>query len=102
MKCSDLILYNGNIVTLDERFPRVTALAIRGGRVFACGSDDDMLALADAGTTRANLGGKTVIPGLTDAHIHWEGTARFLHKVNVFEVPDKSVAVQRVSERVAK
>ncbi len=102
MKLIDRVLYNGHIVTLDERFPRVTALAIRAGRIFACGSDDDMLALAGADTVRENLNGKTVIPGLTDAHIHWEFTARFLHKVNVFEVPDKSVAVQRVAERVAK
>jgi predicted amidohydrolase YtcJ len=102
MKRIDRILYNAHVVTLDDRFPRVTALAIRGGRIFACGSDDELLALADAETIRENVGGKSVIPGLTDAHIHWEQTARFLRKVNVFEVPDKAVAVQRVAERVAK
>ncbi len=102
MKRLDRILYNGNIITLNGREPKVSALGILGDCIIALGSDDDLLALADADTVRENLGGKIVIPGLTDAHIHWEGTARFLHRVNVFEVPDKATAVQRVAERAAK
>jgi predicted amidohydrolase YtcJ len=101
MKRIDRILYNGNIRTLDDRQPRTTALAIQQGRVLALGSDEELLPLADANTIRENLSGQTVIPGLTDAHIHWELTARALHQVNVFEVPDKHVATQRVAERVA-
>jgi len=65
-------------------------------------ADDEILALAGVGTIRENLNGKTVIPGLTDAHIHWEWTARALHQVNVFEVSNKAVAVERVAEWVAK
>ncbi|MBZ0290358.1 MAG: amidohydrolase [Anaerolineae bacterium] len=60
------------------------------------------MSLAGAGTVRENLDGKTVIPGLTDAHIHWEWTARALHHVNVFEVPEKAIAVERVAEWTAK
>ncbi|MBZ0286946.1 MAG: amidohydrolase, partial [Anaerolineae bacterium] len=96
------ILYNGNIITLDDRMPRVSALAISGGRIVAYGSDDEVKPLAMSGAVLENLGGKTVIPGLTDAHIHWQGTARAMHEVNVFEVPDKMAAAKRVSERAAK
>jgi predicted amidohydrolase YtcJ len=96
------ILFNGNIVTHDQNQPRVSALALFGGRVVAYGSDDAMLALAGAGTIRENLGGKTVIPGLTDAHIHWEWTSRGLFQVDIFSVPHKSVAVQKVAEWTAK
>lgn len=102
MKRIDRVLYNGNIITLDDGQPRVSALAIQGGRVIAYGSDEDMLHLADAETIRENLGGKTVIPGLTDAHIHWEMTSKSLQQVNVFEVAEKAIAIQRVAERVAK
>ncbi|MEP6984748.1 MAG: amidohydrolase family protein, partial [Chloroflexota bacterium] len=102
MRLFDRILYNGNIVTLDTHQPRVSAVAIRDNRIVACGSDSDLLPLASADTIRQNLGGRTVIPGLTDAHIHWEQTARTLSQVNVFEVPDKSIAVERVAARVAK
>ncbi len=102
MRLFDRILYNGNIVTLDAHKPRVSALAIRDNRIVAYGSDDDLLPLATVDTIRQNLGSRTVIPGLTDAHIHWEQTARALSQVNVFEVPDKSIAVERVAARVAK
>jgi predicted amidohydrolase YtcJ len=102
MTLVDRVLYNGNIVTQDDLHPRVSALATIAGRVVAYGSDDDMLALAGSSTIRENLGGKTVIPGLTDAHIHWEWTARALHQVNVFSVPDKAIAVERVGAAVAK
>ncbi len=95
------ILYNGNIITLAEDVRRVSALAITNGRVMATGSDDDILALATAGTIRQNLEGRTIIPGLTDAHIHWQWTARALQDVDVFEVPSKAVALERVAERVA-
>jgi predicted amidohydrolase YtcJ len=94
----DRILYNGNIITLDPARPFVSALAVYGDRIAACGSDDDMLALAGANTRRDNLNGQTVIPGLTDAHLHWEMTSHALHQVNVFEVPTKAVAQERVAE----
>jgi predicted amidohydrolase YtcJ len=96
------ILYNGHIVTMDDAAARVSAVAIQFGGVVAIGSDDDMLALAGPGTTRENLNGKFVIPGLVDAHIHWEGTARALHMVNVFEVPSKAEALERVAARAAQ
>jgi predicted amidohydrolase YtcJ len=90
------ILYNGNIRTLNNRQPRVSALAILHGRIVAAGSDDEILALAGTNTVRDNLNGRSVIPGLTDAHIHWQGTAEFLHRVNLFDVPSKEAALERV------
>ncbi len=102
MNIIERVLYNGNIITLDAGQPRVSALAISFGRIVAAGADDEILALAGAGTQRVNLGGKTVIPGLTDAHIHWEGTARALQMVNAFEVPSKLVALERVREHAAQ
>ena len=97
----DLILYNGSIVTLDARQPRAAALAICGGRVVAAGDNDELLALAGPATVRENLGGRTVIPGMVDAHIHWQWTAAALNQVDVFEVPDKAIAVERVAAQAA-
>ena len=102
MRLFERILYNGNIITLDSVQPHVSALAIRDNRIVAYGSDADMLQLASVDTIRQDVGGRTVIPGLTDAHIHWEQTARALSQVNVMEVPDKSIAVERVAARIAK
>lgn len=97
----ETILYNGNIITLSERARYATALAISGGRVVAVGTDDDILHLSRASTVRHNLNGQTVIPGLTDAHLHWQWTARALHEVDVFEAPSKAAALERVAERAA-
>lgn len=96
----DTILLGGNIITLDKKQPRVSALALSYGRVVALGADDEIRRLANAATNVVNLDGKTVLPGLTDAHLHWQAQAQAMRSVNVFEVPDKSIAVERVRERV--
>jgi predicted amidohydrolase YtcJ len=98
----DHILFNGRIVTHDPNRPRVAAIAITGGRVVAIGDDDEILELAGAHTKRDNLNRHLVLPGLTDAHLHWMWTARILRDLDVFEVPDKQIAVQRVAERASR
>lgn len=102
MKTTDLILSNGNIVTQNILQPMVSALAIARGVVVAAGQDDEMLALADAGTRRVDLNGATVIPGLTDAHIHWQQTAEAAQQVNLHDVPSKQTALERVAARAAQ
>ena len=80
----DLILSNGKIITVDERFSIAQAIAIRGDRFVAVGSNQDILRLAGPSTRKIDLGGKAVIPGLIDAHAHlmraaetWAIEARF-------------------------
>ena len=66
----DLILSNGKIVTVDERFTIAQAVAVRGDRIVAVGSNADIGKLAGAGTRRIDLAGRTVTPGLIDNHMH--------------------------------
>ncbi|MFL6541750.1 MAG: amidohydrolase [Chthoniobacterales bacterium] len=66
----DLILFNGNIITIDNRRPRAEAVAIADGRFLAVGSNAEVKALATARTKKIDLGGKTVVPGFIDAHTH--------------------------------
>ncbi len=66
----ELILYNGNILTVNDREPRAQAVAIARGRFLAVGSDSDVLNLASAASKKIDLGRKTVIPGFIDAHSH--------------------------------
>ena len=66
----DLILYNGNIITVDKRKPRAQALAIIGDRIFAVGENERIRNLAISHTRQINLEGKTVVPGFIDAHTH--------------------------------
>jgi predicted amidohydrolase YtcJ len=66
----DLVLSNGKIITVDERFTIAQAVAIRGGRVLATGTNQEINQLAGPNTRRIDLRGKAVIPGLIDNHMH--------------------------------
>ncbi|MDP7532802.1 MAG: amidohydrolase family protein, partial [SAR202 cluster bacterium] len=67
---ADTVLKGANIVTVDPAQPRARALAIRDGVFVGVGSDDDIEGLVGPGTVIRDTRGKTVIPGLIDAHIH--------------------------------
>jgi predicted amidohydrolase YtcJ len=64
------IFHTGKIVTVDPQFRTVEAMAIRDGRIVAVGMNADVMRLAGPDTQQVNLGGKTVLPGLIDSHVH--------------------------------
>ena len=67
---ADMVFVNGKIVTLDAKSSIADALAIRDGNIMAVGTSDAIRKLAGSRTQVVDLGGKTVIPGLIDSHIH--------------------------------
>src|SRR3990170_1914696 len=69
----DTILFNGKIVTVDSSFNYAQAIAIAGERILAVGSDADIRKLAGSATRQLDLHSKTVIPGLSDNHLHGVG-----------------------------
>jgi len=66
----DTALVNGKIITLDERSTIAEALAVRDGAIIAVGRSADIRGLAGPATRIIDLGGRTVIPGLIDSHMH--------------------------------
>jgi hypothetical protein len=66
----DLVLFNGKIFTSDAAHPYVQALAVRGERILATGDSAKIKSLAGPKTHTIDLGGRTVIPGINDAHNH--------------------------------
>ena len=66
----DVILMNGRIATQDERRSFAQAVAIQDGRFASVGSNEQIMALRGAKTEVIDLGGRTVIPGLNDSHMH--------------------------------
>ena len=66
----DLILFNGKIITVDERFSIAQAVAVRGNQIAAVGTTQDINRLAGPATRRIDLRGRSVIPGLIDNHMH--------------------------------
>lgn len=69
----ELILVNGDIITMDAALPRAQAVAIANGRLLAVGTNAEIRALSRPGTRTVDLGGKVVIPGVIDAHNHPAG-----------------------------
>ncbi|MCX7015826.1 MAG: amidohydrolase family protein, partial [Candidatus Sumerlaeota bacterium] len=67
---AQLALKNGAIVTMADRQPRAEAMAVQGGRIAAIGSNAEIEKWIGAGTRVLDLAGKSVSPGLIDAHSH--------------------------------
>jgi predicted amidohydrolase YtcJ len=69
---ADLALTGGKIVTLDARARTVSALAIRGDRIAALGTDEEIAPLIGPATRRIDLRGRLAVPGLFDGHAHMD------------------------------
>ena len=67
---ADLILHNGKIVTADGAFSIARAIAIKDGKILSVGSDSKALAERGSRSQVVDLGGRTVLPGLIDSHVH--------------------------------
>jgi len=96
---AETVLFNGKILTVDRDFSIREAIAIAHGRVLATGTTADMRKLADDKTGLIDLSGRTVIPGLTDGHIHGIRAAlTFGTEVNWIGVPTLKEALDRVGQ----
>lgn len=69
---ADLILSNGKIITVDDRFQVAQAVAVRGDRIVAVGTTQDINRLAGPNTRRIDLRGRAVTPGFIDNHAHYQ------------------------------
>jgi len=67
---ADLVLHGGTVLTLDRAARVAEAVAVSGERILAVGTTAEALALAGPQTRRVDLAGRTVVPGLIDAHAH--------------------------------
>src|SRR5689334_14394049 len=67
---ADLILTNGKIITVDEKFTVAQAIAIKADRIVAVGTNQQIGQMAGAATRRVDLRGRSVVPGLIDNHMH--------------------------------
>lgn len=74
---ADLILHNGRIVTVDQKFSIQQAIAIQGGRITAVGTNEAVLRAERGARTRMiDLAGRAVLPGLIDSHVHPQGAGQ--------------------------
>ncbi|GAA3129330.1 amidohydrolase [Streptosporangium carneum] len=67
---ADLILVNGDVLTVDADFSVARAVAVRDGRILAVGETAEIEALAGPDTRVIDLAGRTLLPGINDSHLH--------------------------------
>ncbi|HEY1051704.1 MAG TPA: amidohydrolase family protein, partial [Prosthecobacter sp.] len=99
-----LILHHGKVVTVDKTFRIAEAVAVDGnGRIEAVGGSEQLLKLADKNTQVLDLGGRTLLPGLMDSHVH-PGAAmtEFDHEIPTMENIDDVLAYVAARVKVSK
>jgi predicted amidohydrolase YtcJ len=74
---ADLVLRNGKIVTMNQSVPEAQAIAVRGGKIVAVGSDSDIRKQIGQGTRIIDLHGMLAIPGFIEGHGHFTGVGEF-------------------------
>lgn len=66
----DLILYNGNVLTVDEESTVAEAVGVKEGRIFCVGIDEEVRSQGGKNTEMIDLKGRTLMPGFIDTHYH--------------------------------
>jgi predicted amidohydrolase YtcJ len=95
---ADLVLLHGRIHTEDAGRSVAQALAVRGNSIVAVGSDQEVSALVGPATRKVDLGGRVVMPGIIDAHVHPAESAQDFGKCSL---EDKALKPSEIKARVA-
>ena len=85
---AEAIFTNGKIYTVDDTKARAEAFAVKDGRFVAVGSNDEIRALAGAGTATSDLGGRFTTPGFIDTHFHSVAASIITAEFDTGAIPD--------------
>jgi predicted amidohydrolase YtcJ len=97
-----VILSNGKIITVDDRFSIAQAVAVRGDRVIAVGTNQDIARLAGPNTRRIDLAGKSVVPGMIDNHAHIMEEGRiWLEELRLDGITTRKEALEMIRAKAA-
>jgi predicted amidohydrolase YtcJ len=99
---ADLVLKNGIVHTVNDDQPRVEAVAVRRGKIVFVGTSAEVKKYEGKGTRVVDLKGKTVVPGLTDAHYHLAGVGQREMTLNLEGTTSLEDFLARVKSRVVK
>jgi predicted amidohydrolase YtcJ len=99
---ADLILTRGNIITLDDAHPRAEAIAVRGDRILAVGSVAEIDRFAGDATEIIDLEGATAVPGLVDAHMHFDRLGWQARQLYLDETKSPAEVIAIVKEQIQK
>jgi predicted amidohydrolase YtcJ len=96
---ADLIITHANIWTVDPGRPSAQALAVLGERIVAVGTEEEVSAWRGRQTRVIDAGGKLVLPGFNDAHVHFVSGGAQLDSVQLNDATSAQEFVRRIGER---
>lgn len=88
---ADKIFRGGDVVTVDDKRPFADAVAIKGGRIIAVGTNEEIAKYQDATTEVIDLAGRTLLPGFIDGHGHCFATGIQAASANLLAPPDYKI-----------
>lgn len=91
----DVIFHNGHVMTMNKEEPYGEAVAVRGNRIAAVGTNEAILAMKEKDTRLIDLEGKTLLPGFNDSHMHLLNYARVSSMISLVGVPSIQDIIQR-------
>lgn len=98
----DLIIVNAAVRTMDAAKPAAEAVAVAGSRISAVGTSADLRALAGAKTRVLDAGGKSVLPGFNDAHVHWLMGGYSITNVDLRSATSRDEFTRRIADFAKK
>lgn len=98
----DLLILNAAVRTMDAAQPKAEAVAILGNRILAVGATADLRSLAGPKTRVIDAGGKSVLPGFNDAHVHWLSGGFSITNVDLRDASSPAEFARRIGEFAKK
>ena len=95
---ADIIIQHAKVFTADEKHPWAQSIAIYKGKIAAVGTDDEVTRMRGIGTKMIDAGGKLVLPGFTDCHIHFLSGGLGLQRVNLEGAKDVAEILARLQK----
>jgi hypothetical protein len=95
---ADLVFTNGAVLTMDSANPTASAVAVHQGRIVFVGSDDEVQPLIGTTTRVVDLGGRTLMPGFQDAHVHPISSGLDLAGCDVTDLESRDAVLRRITE----
>jgi predicted amidohydrolase YtcJ len=99
---ADIVFRNGNVYTANDSAPKAEAIAVKGDKIVFVGSNDEVKKYIGTRTRVIDLKGRTVVPGMTDAHCHLMGIGEREMSFNLEGVASLNALLARLKERVAQ
>jgi len=99
---ADVVLFNGNVITVDDKKPRAQGVAVKGGRILWVGTNEEVRQAIGRGTQGRDLKGMTVIPGFIESHNHTLMFGLGLDSIDLTKVESVEEIIALVRERASR